>query len=184
MNLLTCSKCKFEKPVCEYLKEFRNPAVCRRCLNGKAARPSAMTPGITTVKPHQNRQLCGLRYPCESTPSEFEVQSFIFQTLKLMGWDVRGEVPVKGRSRRLDLVVFDKSKNPIRIIEVKRSKRSKNSKTDQITEYRRYGVDLDLVCGMKAAIEYCSKWSDSLPPKPKIEKFANIQVRTEYVVSP
>ena len=57
-------------------------------------------------------------YPIkEKKISEFEVQSDLYQELKKLGFNVKGEV--KAKYSRLDIVVFDNLNNARIIIEVK-----------------------------------------------------------------
>lgn len=96
--------------------------------------------------------------------SEFEVQSYLFQEMTSLGFDVRGEVNGSEGSA-FDLVVFDEEKNPIRIIEVKRKKFKQSKQNllsnmerkrlgEQIERYKRYGVPLDVVQGLPCAQHY------------------------------
>lgn len=76
-----------------------------------------------------------IQYPKKT--SEFEIHSSIFNKLKALGYDVRGEVTFinknGGRNARFDLVIF-KNKNAILIIEVKRSFRRKPVKVDRYSK--------------------------------------------------
>ncbi len=104
-------------------------------------------------------------YPQE--PSEFEIHAFLFFELKRLGYDARGEVNAKGSC--FDLVVFDAEKQPIRIIEVKKTQAKKSDLPNanlrlqdrgrartqlQLNRYDRFGILIDFVSGMKAAEKY------------------------------
>jgi hypothetical protein len=89
-----------------------------------------------------------------SRPSEFEIQAFLYQQLRDMGYLVRGEVTTKKGRARFDLVIFSPGKRfPLRIIEVK--KRHSRGTGNQVNRYySEFGVPVDLVGGMDSAREY------------------------------
>ncbi len=68
-----------------------------------------------------------IKYPLK--PSDFEVQAELYWFLKNKGFNVRGEITVKGnrkkniRGARFDLVIFATNKLPLAIIEAKNSNR-------------------------------------------------------------
>jgi len=87
-------------------------------------------------------------------PTEFEVQSFLFNALLQCGLTVRGEVPASLGTSRFDLVVFD-GKTAVHIIEVKkcqqRDVQGRRARARQIDKYSAYGVPVTVVVGMKQA---------------------------------
>jgi hypothetical protein len=100
--------------------------------------------------------------------SEFEVQAYIYHTLKAKGFDVRGEVTSRLGSAILDLVVFDDRKQPVCIIEVKAAAPNlKSARTtilvdddtqEQVNYYRTICQRVELVCGMRWAIKFCESF--------------------------
>jgi hypothetical protein len=91
-----------------------------------------------------------ISYPGEAT--EFEVQAFLYTSLKLLGLDVRGCVPASGGADVFDLVVYSPERTAARIIEVKKANRKALAR--QLKRYSRYGVPVDEVCGMREAKRY------------------------------
>lgn len=103
--------------------------------------------------------------PRDGDVSEFEIQSFLFEQLKRLGFHVRGEVTTKCGSCVFDLVVFD-DHQPIRVIEVKKGRRpsgfvskagkrmAMQKRNDQLERYRLFGAQVDLVCSIEAAKQY------------------------------
>ena len=74
-------------------------------------------------------------YP-KRRPSEFEVQARLYNKLRQKGFIVRGEV--KATRSRLDLVVYDKNKKAICIIETKSwKKKRKVTPTKQLKKYQK-----------------------------------------------
>lgn len=99
--------------------------------------------------------------PPPTSETEFEVHARLYCGLLALGYAVRGDVSGDGGDR-FDLVVFDKGV-AVRIIEVK--KRGVVAQRNQINRYSRYGVPVDVVCGMdevdlylKAADAAREKW--------------------------
>ena len=111
-----------------------------------------------------------IKYP--KGPTEFEIQSYLYQQLLRLGYNVRGEV--SSNRSRFDLVVFRGGKEPIQIIEVKKSRpgrtggfgrggrlrkaiqcRQDKERVDkQLEKYKKTGVPLKLICGMAKAKRY------------------------------
>lgn len=103
-------------------------------------------------------------YP--GTPSEFEVQSYLFVGLRELGHIVRGEVQGrKGTKSIYDLVIYDEKCRPIRIIEVKKcrqpfrrqiryARHEKVRVEKQIKKYAKLGLPVDLVISMSNAKRY------------------------------
>ena len=89
------------------------------------------------------------------TDTEFEIQAYLFAELRRVGLRVRGCVPVRGGSEVFDLVVFDADWRPVRIIEVKKGTPLVGAAVrKQVRRYERFGVPVDLVCGMRRAEKY------------------------------
>lgn len=99
-------------------------------------------------------------YPPEQ--SEFEVQAFLYSSLKNAGLNVRGEINVRGdfgfRKRglcRFDIVIYDEHEQPTLIIEVKSYTFRRASKpienTRQAKKYRQFGIPVWFVYGMHNA---------------------------------
>lgn len=94
--------------------------------------------------------------------SEFEVQAYIYWSLRALGHDARGEVVVRAARCRFDILVF-LSGIPVLIIEVKKRKgipcvgdRSARRKLKmqaraQIKKYSQYGLPLLTIHAMKEA---------------------------------
>lgn len=103
-----------------------------------------------------------IKYPYKE--SEFEIQAAIFNRLKELGYDVRGEVTdiqperEKGfRQSRFDLVVFENKKAKF-IIEVKNYKKT-NFNTRQDLKYLQYEAELiycSSINGIEDLIKYIS----------------------------
>jgi hypothetical protein len=99
------------------------------------------------------------KIPYHAHKSEFEVQAELYQALKNIGRDVRGEVKTtyqaKGKGERaalcrFDLVVYE-DKTAVHIFEVKRhATRHKNGveATRQSQRYRTYGLPVTYVYGL------------------------------------
>lgn len=109
---------------------------------------------------------------CPKNPTEFEIQAYLYQELRSLGYNVRGEVPDK-RSR-YDLVVFRGQRDPIQILEVKKSRpgrtggygrggrlrlavqcrQNKEQVEKQIAKYKQTGIPVKLICGIGQARRY------------------------------
>lgn len=104
-----------------------------------------------------------LPLPYPTYQSEFEVQAWLFSTLRAAGLDVRGEVRVEIKRRervRFDLVLFDKNKAPKLVVEVKRQGRRITpavADTRQGRRYIRFGVPVRFICGPKQAEEFAAE---------------------------
>lgn len=111
----------------------------------------------TGITPEEIILLDNIEEP--KTPSEFEVQSYIYQEIKALEYNVHGEVKSISGKHRFDLVVFH-NKFPLIIIEVKTNKASKNSKgiKRQCEEYLKYGTHVELICGMDEARDFISRF--------------------------
>lgn len=105
----------------------------------------------TRERKHSQRAGRAIVYPREA--SEFEVQSFIYQSLLSLGIDVRGEVrSIVGIH---DLVIFE-DQRPIRVVEVKR--RQSRDTAAQMRRYEGIDIRIDLVCGWEEADQYVNSW--------------------------
>lgn len=102
--------------------------------------------------------------PSDGLPTEFEIQSFLYEQLKGLGYHVRGEVRTICGSCIFDLVVF-RDGAPVRIIEVKKRHRGNGGprlireqvmkkRESQVEKYKSFGVHVDLVCTMPDAVKY------------------------------
>jgi hypothetical protein len=126
-------------------------------------------------KPSRGPGADDLDYPARC--SEFEVQAYIYWTLKAKGYDVRGEVSSRLRAFVLDLVVYV-DRRPVLIIETKSRLGKKTGgwgsegqrlaaddaegRRDQLAAYRTLGLPVVSVSGMEQAIAYCNAFV--LPP--------------------
>lgn len=118
--------------------------------------------------------------------SEFEIQAYVYQNLRDMGHDARGEVQSTTKKEEkkgkciFDIVVFE-NWYPIRIIEIKRSPKRNEAVTRkiQIEKYLRFGVGIDLVCGMNEARKYMEAWRANGMPLALFP--ANKRVEISYV---
>lgn len=95
-----------------------------------------------------------------TSPSEFEVQCWLYTRLQEIGLDVRGEVKVKfGTGRevcRFDLVIYE-GDEATEIIEVKGAPISHKKglhATRQAQRYTKFGVPVTFVYGMKDAEQF------------------------------
>ncbi len=92
-----------------------------------------------------------LRYPHEV--SEFEIQAFLFASLRQMGYHVRGEVSTANQVSRFDLVVYANNNEATRVIEVKKD--HKDHARKQVLKYSQdYGVPVDCISSMDDAARY------------------------------
>ncbi|BDB27304.1 hypothetical protein CTP10_R47090 [Cupriavidus sp. P-10] len=96
-------------------------------------------------------------YPRQTT--EFEIQAWLVMKLLDVGFDVRGETPIRlpsGRQCYFDLLVFDREKHLQYIIEIKtfraKGKLGQHGMTQWKT-YLRFGVPVLFVYGMEGAFE-------------------------------
>lgn len=87
-------------------------------------------------------------------PTEFEVQAVLYNSLKMMGLDVRGEISLKDReTRRLyrfDIVIY-RDGLAEEIVEVKADEvahRNGLENTRQARRYRQFGIPVTFVYGM------------------------------------
>jgi hypothetical protein len=101
--------------------------------------------------------------------SEFEIQAYIYHTLKAKGFDVRGEVTSRRGTAKLDLVVYNEHKLVACIIEVKAAAPNLNSSRttklvdddtqEQVDYYRTLCPRVELVCGMMWAVKFCESFT-------------------------
>lgn len=97
-------------------------------------------------------------------PTEFEIQAWLWNSLTMMGFNIRGEVVAqfqdggyKRQKCRFDLVHFEDGK-PLGIIEVKPSRTKHKSEngwvdTRQGRRYHCYKLPVKIVYGMADAID-------------------------------
>lgn len=94
--------------------------------------------------------------------SEFEVQAYIYWTLKSRGFDVRGEIVSVCKTCKFDLVVFS-FRNPVAIIEVKKKhKKTRNDRKhlkSQTCRYTEFGAKLIVCTGMRQAVKLCEEFT-------------------------
>lgn len=98
-----------------------------------------------------------------SVPTEFEVQAFLWHSLRALGVNVRGEVKAiySGRSAvRFDLAVFREGSLSM-IIEVKKSPirhRTSWEDTRQGVRYAEFSAPVHIIYGMQQAEEFVAKF--------------------------
>ena len=111
----------------------------------------------------------------EDSPTEFEIQAFIYWSLKSKGVSVRGEIKVSCADAasnttgtcRFDILIFNENRLS-RIVEVK-----KNPFRDlaqirigrQCRRYRRFGVPVTYVFGMESARKFVESFDVSIDPQ-------------------
>jgi hypothetical protein len=129
--------------------------------------------GITKRVSGEPSKSIPFKYTWEHT--EFEIQAFLYASLKNAGYHVRGEVAMFSRRSRFDLVIFDSEKHgatgcryrPLRIIEVKKRRRSSRRGTKSGNQvhgyYESFGYPVDFVCGMKEARKYLEEIPAACP---------------------
>jgi hypothetical protein len=95
--------------------------------------------------------------------TEFEVQAYVWNRLKSLGVNARGEVKTKYKKRsyvRFDIAIFDGG-SLSHIIEIKRSAiKHKTSWEDtrQGQRYNEFGVPVTILYGMEDAIRYLDEF--------------------------
>lgn len=92
----------------------------------------------------------------DKQPSEFEVQSYLYQELNDMGIKTRGEVITKDGRCRFDLVSFWPSGQVRGIIEVKKQKCNPGI-SKQVGKYKEYAEKIVIIGGMKKAETFIKK---------------------------
>lgn len=114
--------------------------------------------------------------------SEFEVQCHIYNTLRDMGVDARGEVMTQAGTARLDIVIYE-AKRPVMILEIKRSRPKRNrfqsrrqnkiARESQCRRYERFGVRVVLVEGMTGAEKFLESFMKDYekPPQESVQDF-------------
>lgn len=111
---------------------------------------------FATLEPHE--KLAYIPRP-GGAPSEFEVQSFLFNELLNLGYVVRGEVATKCGTCVLDLVIY-RDGLPVKILEVKKHRRGKGSSQErkkQIERYEQFGVPVEGIFAMAQAKDYINR---------------------------
>ena len=96
----------------------------------------------------------------DETPTEFEVQAYLYSALRAAGVNVRGEIahrcPKTRRQFRFDLVIYQNAE-AVEIIEVKPAPvkhRKGLEKMRQATRYRWFGLPVTFIYGMEDAERY------------------------------
>lgn len=113
---------------------------------------------IRTYAPLSNR----FTIPAARRETEFEIQAWLFATLRSRGVRVCGELRWCGAKReqcRFDLVRFE-GDLPAEIIEVKDTiprDLGRSELTRQCRRYREFGVPVTFVYGMEGATEYAER---------------------------
>lgn len=93
------------------------------------------------------------------TPTEFEVQAYVWNELRRKGVNARGEVKTKFEKRcfvRFDVAIFEGGKLT-HIIEIKRSKMKHKTRwedTRQGQRYNQFGVPVTILYGMEDAEKF------------------------------
>jgi len=165
-----CRSCQGEEAV--LLSEFHRAARVRCSKCGGQMDRAFVPDRLQRIRRIQDEELDSLVYPRHY--SEFEIQSFVYWTLRGMGYDVRGGVRTARGQSILDLVGFV-DKVPVRIIETKSGKRQRGKKyrekedqshARQLERYKRYGVTIDRIKGMTEAELYCEEFLAIIESEP------------------
>jgi len=91
--------------------------------------------------------------------TEFEVQAYLWNELRRMGVNARGEIKAKYGKRtwvRFDIAIFDDGKLK-QIVEIKKRQAKHNTTwedTRQGKRYNEFGVQVNIVYGMEQAKEF------------------------------
>lgn len=91
--------------------------------------------------------------------TEFEVQAYLWNELRRMGVNARGEIKAKYGKRtwvRFDIAIFDDGKLK-QIVEIKKRQVKHNTTwedTRQGKRYNEFGVQVNIVYGMEQAKEF------------------------------
>lgn len=109
-----------------------------------------------------------MEIPYKEKNTEFEIQSYLYQSLLDLGVNVRGNVS-NGRKRdrgnapkmHFDLVIYDKENKAQKIIEVKDSINHRLN-TAQHEKYKTTGLEVIYARGMKEARKLVQKFKDYL----------------------
>lgn len=103
--------------------------------------------------------------PFPKEPTEFEVQSFLYQGLRRLGYVVRGEVRTALGAFRLDLVIY-LGHRAVKLIEVKARESPKGPREEgrekrkaQLEAYRTMGLPVESVCGMTEAERFLQHYA-------------------------
>lgn len=157
----TCRDCKLEQPVGKMAWKKAARPRCIAC--GGSLDETGIWKGKTQCfTPVPSTEW--IEYP--DKPSEFEIQAYVYWKLKEAGHDVRGCVGTKTLTDVFDIVFFDDGR-PKRIIEVKKHAKSSRARRlargntrDQVERYKEFGIPVDLITGMEAAIKYVLAFQD------------------------
>jgi hypothetical protein len=97
--------------------------------------------------------------------TEFEVQAYLWNELRRMGVNARGEIKTKYANRnwvRFDIAIFDNGRLK-QIIEVKKSQvkhKTTWEDTRQGKRYNEFGVKVNIVYGMEQAQEFIKSFKE------------------------
>ena len=98
-----------------------------------------------------------------TSPTEFEVQAFVWNGLKQKGVNARGEVKAKFAKRctvRFDIAIFEEGKLS-QIVEIKKSKMNHKKTwedTRQGYRYNQFGVPVTILYGMEDAVKFLENY--------------------------
>lgn len=176
-----CRDCQRSQPV-QYNDWFHTSSPkCIEC-GGMLDRKGSWT---GSVKAAMQSSLTGSHIIYGETPSEFEIQSYVYQQLKELKYNVRCCVTTTVKTDVFDIVIFDGNNTPLYILEIKKRNNPKlNSK--QLERYAKYGIPVELIGGMNNAIDFIDKIITGeikiidIPKSPELEDMDN---HLNYIVS-
>jgi hypothetical protein len=123
------------------------------------SRENARAAAFATLPPDERLKYIAVNV----APTEFEVQAYLYEQLRSLRHNVRGEIKTKCGTCRFDLVVVEDGR-PVRLIEVKKGqppinlkkvvRAVKHSRRKQIARYEQFGLPVDSVCGLAEAKQY------------------------------
>lgn len=153
-----CRDCKDAMPVDRTSWNRTPPPRCVSC-GGQLDRKGVWNKSGSIVSAERD-----LVIPYPEQESEFEVHAWLWYRLRELGIDARGEVQSCNRSARFDIVIFDKDRKAVRLIEVKSllkktgfDQKSHKLRHKQAQRYSKFGIRLDTIVGMKAAEAYLAQ---------------------------
>lgn len=101
-----------------------------------------------------------------TSPTEFEVQAYVWNELRKRGVNARGEVKARFARRstvRFDIAIFKEGKLS-QIVEIKKSKMNHKTTwedTRQGNRYNQFGVPVTILYGMDQAEEFVAKFGET-----------------------
>lgn len=107
------------------------------------------------IRLNQPQPQCGGGVTWPGSYCKAEVEAFLYQKLRDLGYDARLQIKAKNVKNVFDIVIFDSKKRPFRIIKVNLIKSIHNEA--QIQQYLKHGIPVDLVVSMKQARRYIEK---------------------------